>query len=315
MNAQRTTTTTASTSSTGAAHHRGTPRRARHGMIRTYGRGRSPFSLAVDYLVMTAGALLFVAPILYMVIGSLKPDAQVLDGLGGFIPRDLSLDNYSDVFRRFDSSATGYFANFFLTSVVISAIVVLGGLVVNSMAGYAFARMEWRGRDALLAGILALVVLPFEAIAVPLFYLLNDYRDTIGVQAVPFIANAFSIYLFTTFFRGMPGEIEEAARLDGAGPWRIYLRIIVPMSKPAFATVAILTFLTQWSAFLWPVLMVSDPGVRPLPLAISVFQAQPPFQWGDTMAFGVLMVLPILAVFLAFQRWFVQSVASSAVKG
>jgi multiple sugar transport system permease protein len=132
---------------------------------------------------------------------------------------------------------------------------------------------------------------------------------------VPFIANAFSVYLFTTFFRGLPTEIEEAARLDGAGPFRTYLRIIVPMSKPAFATVAILTFLTQWSAFLWPVLMVSDPAVRPLPLAISVFQGQPPFQWGDIMAFGVLMVLPILAVFLAFQRWFVQSVASTGVKG
>jgi multiple sugar transport system permease protein len=284
-------------------------------MTRTYGRRRSPLSRTVDYLIMTLGALLFAAPILYMVIGSLKPDAQVLNGLGGFVPSDLSLDNYGDVFRRFDSPATGYFSNFFMTSFVVTTIVVLGGLVVNSMAGYAFARMEWRGRDALLAGVLALIVLPFEAIAVPLFYMLNDYRDTIGVQAVPFIANAFSIYLFTTFFRGLPKEIEEAARLDGAGPWRIYLRVIVPMSKPAFATVAILTFLWQWSAFLWPVLMVSDPAVRPLPLAISVFQAQPPYQWGDIMAFGVLMVLPILVVFLAFQRWFVQSVASSAVKG
>ncbi|KAB2350095.1 carbohydrate ABC transporter permease [Actinomadura rudentiformis] len=268
-----------------------------------------------DYVAMTLGGLLFAAPILYMIIGSLKPDGEVLGGLGGFVPRNLSLGNYTDVFRRFDSDATGHLTGFFATSLIVTTIVVVGGLIINSMAGYAFARMRWRGRDLTYAAVLALVVLPFEAIAVPLFYMLNDYRDTIGVQAVPFVANAFSIYLFTTFFRGLPKEIEEAARIDGAGPWRCYLRVVVPMSKPAFATVAILTFLTQWSSFLWPVLMVSDPSVRPLPLAISVFQGQPPFQWGDIMAFGVLMVAPVLVVFLAFQRWFVRSVAATGIKG
>lgn len=282
---------------------------------RARGRRRSPWAAVADYTAMTAGVLLFAAPILYMFIGSLKPDAEVLDGLGGFVPKDLSLANYGDVLRRFDSDATGRLPGFFAVSLIVTAVVVLGGLVVNSMAGFAFSRLEWRGRDLVYAAALALVVLPFEAIAVPLFYLLNDFRNTIGVQAVPFIANAFSIYLFTTFFHELPKEIDDAARIDGAGPWRIYLRIVVPMSRPAFATVAILTFLAQWASFLWPVLMVSDPSVRPLPLAISVFQGQPPFQWGDIMAFGVLMVAPVLLVFLLFQRWFVRSVASTGVKG
>lgn len=279
------------------------------------GRRRGRLLIAADYAAMTLGVLVFAAPIIYMFIGSLKPDAEVLDGIGGFVPTNLSADNYGDVLGRFDSDATGHLGGFFAVSLMVTAVVVLGGLVVNSMAGFAFSRMRWRGRNLVYAGALALVVLPFEAIAVPLFYLLNDYRNTIGVQAVPFIANAFSIYLFTTFFRGLPEEIDDAARIDGAGPWRIYLRIVVPMSKPAFATVAILTFLAQWASFLWPVLMVSDPSVRPLPLAISVFQGQPPFQWGDIMAFGVLMVAPVLVVFLVFQRWFVRSVASSGVKG
>jgi multiple sugar transport system permease protein len=263
---------------------------------------------------MTLGTLLFSAPILYLIIGSLKPDDQVLNGLSGFAPTGLSLNNYRDVFDRFDSDATGHFLGFYTVSILVTLIVVIGGLVVNSMAGYAFARLEWRGRNAVYAFVLALVVLPFEAIAVPLFYLLNDYRNTIGVQAVPFIANALAIYLFTTFFRALPKEVEDAARIDGAGPWRIYLRIIEPMCKPAFATVAILTFLTQWASFLWPVLMVSDPSVRPLPLAISVFQGQPPFQWGDIMAFGVLMVAPVLLFFLLFQPLFVRSVAFTGGK-
>lgn len=284
-------------------------------MTVSHGRRRGPIMITADYLAMTIGVLVFAAPILYMFVGSLKPDNEVLDGLGGFVPRNLSTANYGDVFDRFDSAATGHVGGFFAVSLIVTAIVVVGGLAVNSMAGFAFSRLEWKGRDLIYAGALALVVLPFEAIAVPLFYLLNDYRNTIGVQALPFVANAFSIYLFTTFFRGLPREIDDAARIDGAGPWRIYLRIVVPMSKPAFATVAILTFLTQWASFLWPVLMVSDPAVRPLPLAISVFQGQPPFQWGDIMAFGVLMVAPVLVVFLLFQRWFVRSVASAGVKG
>ncbi|MDX2545137.1 carbohydrate ABC transporter permease [Streptomyces sp. WI04-05B] len=138
---------------------------------------------------------------------------------------------------------------------------------------------------------------------------------TLYILALPFVANAFSVYQFHTFFRTIPPSIEEAARIDGAGPWRTFFAIIVPMSKPAFASVAILTFLTQWGSFLWPVLMVSDPSVRPLPLEMSVFQAQLPPDWGQTLAFGVLLVLPVLIVFAFFQRWFVQGVASSAVKG
>ncbi len=270
---------------------------------------------AADYALMTCVALLFIAPIAYMVIGSLKPNDEVLGGLGGFAPEHLSLANYQAVFDRFDGPDTGYFLGFYAVSVGVTLIVVIGGLLVNSLAAYAFARMRWRGRDAVFALVLAVAVLPFEAIAVPLLYMLNDYRNTVAVQAVPFVVNAFSIYLFTTFFRTLPAEIEEAARVDGAGPWRMFFQIVVPMSKPVFATVAILTFLSQWSAFLWPVLMVSDPSVRPLPLAISVFQAQPPYPWGEIMAFGVMMVLPVLMVFLGFQRWFVRSVAASAVKG
>ena len=113
----------------------------------------------------------------------------------------------------------------------------------------------------------------------------------------------------------MPADYEEAARVDGAGPWKTFFLIVVPMSKPVYATVAILTFLFSWGSFLWPVLVVDDPSVRPLPLEISVFQGQPPYDWGQIFAFGVMLVAPILIVFFLFQRWFVQSVASVGVKG
>lgn len=275
----------------------------------------SPVKRTLDYLVMTVITLVFAAPIIYMFIGSFKPSDKVLNGLAGFVPEDMSLQNYTGVFARFDDPSTGYFWRFFLVSLIVTVVAVAGGLVINSLAAYSFARLQWRGKNFVFAAVIALVILPFEAIAVPLFYMLNGQRNTVFVQFLPFIANAFSIYLFYTFFINLPKQVEEAARIDGAGPWKTFFYIVVPMSKPVFASVTILTFLAVWASFLWPVLMVSDPAARPLPLALSVFQGQPPFDWGQIMAFGVMMVLPVLIVFLIFQRWFVQSVASSGLKG
>ncbi len=244
-------------------------------------KGKGPLRKAGTYLVMIVITLLFVAPILYMVIGSFKPSDKVLNGLAGFIPEDLSLDNYTGVFDRFNSPATGYFYNFYVTSLIVSVVVVVGGLIVNSMAAYALARLRWRGRNGVLLAVILLVIVPFEAITVPLFYLLNDYRNSYEVQFTPFIAQAFSVYLFYTFFVGLPKQLEEAARIDGAGPWRTFFYIVVPMSKPVFASVTILTFLSSWGAFLWPVMMVDQPQFRPLP-QISVFLGQPPTDGGSS---------------------------------
>ncbi|MEU1803875.1 carbohydrate ABC transporter permease [Streptomyces sp. NPDC019937] len=268
-----------------------------------------------DYAVLGVLAFVFILPVLYLLLGSLKPSDEVLNGLTGFLPTHLTFDNYAHVLTALNSDSTGYFWRFMGISLLVSFVVVTGGLFVNSMAAYGMSRLKWRGRDAVFTLVLLLMLVPFESVAVPLFYMFNDQRNTLYIQAIPFIANAFSVYQFHTFFRKIPPSIEEAARLDGAGPWRTFFAIIIPMSKPVFASVAILTFLMQWGSFLWPVLMVSDPSVRPLPLEMSVFQGQQPPDWGQILAFGVLLVLPVLIVFAFFQRWFVQGVASSAVKG
>ena len=271
-------------------------------------------SRGLSYVALLLLALFVISPILLMVIGSLKPEGRVLleaGSLKAFLPADVNLRNYRDVFARVD------FSRYLFNSLFITGMVVLAGLVVNSLAGYAFARLTWRGRKILFALVLAILILPLEAIAVPLFYqvTLFGWRDTYLVQIVPFIANAFSIYLFYTFFLDLPRELEEAARIDGAGVLRTFLTIIVPNSKPVFATVAILTFLIQWSVFLWPLMVTSGELVRPLPLAIATFYTLPPLQWGDIFAFGVMMVLPILLVFLVFQRWFIRGVVATGIKG
>jgi multiple sugar transport system permease protein len=272
-------------------------------------------SLILTYFTLSFVTLIFFAPIAYLVIGSFKPNDKVLNGLAGFIPEGLNLSNYKKVFATFNSDSTGYFWHFYLVSIIVSLVIVLGGLVVNSMVAFALARLQWRGRNAVLSLVILLTILPFEAIAVPLFKMLSGYRNTVFVQYIPFIASAFSIFLFYTFFIGLPKEIQEAARIDGAGPWRTFYKIIIPMSKPVFGSVTILSFLAAWNSFMFPLMMVDTVETRPLPLAMSVFFQQQQKEWGTIFAFGVLLVLPVLIIFLLFQRYFIQSVASSAVKG
>lgn len=258
--------------------------------------------------------LLFISPIAFMLAGSFKPDARVLMEAGewrAFWPTEMALQNYRDVFARVD------FARFLWNSLFINGAIVGLGLLVNALAGYAFARLAWSGRDLMLSLVMAVMIIPIEAIAVPLFYLVSlfGWRDTYLVQILPFIANAFSIYLFFTYFIGMPRELEEAARIDGAGVLRTFFSVILPNAKPVFASVAILTFLTHWGAFLWPLMVTSSESVRPLPLAIATFHGLPPLQWGDIFAFGMMMVVPVLLIFLLFQPWFVRGVAASGIKG
>ncbi|MEW8462745.1 MAG: carbohydrate ABC transporter permease [Candidatus Thiodiazotropha endolucinida] len=178
-------------------------------------------SVLLSYLLLGGMAALFIVPLLMMFVGSLKPDQSILvegGSLAAFLPSEVSLQNYADVFRRSD------FLRYFFNSLFITGCIVSSGLLVNSMAAYAFARLQWRGRDLLFNLVLALMILPFEAIAIPLFYgaSMLGLRDSFSIQIVPFIANAFAIYLFYSFFIGMPKELEEAARLDGASTLRIF---------------------------------------------------------------------------------------------
>ncbi|MGB5276685.1 MAG: carbohydrate ABC transporter permease [Gammaproteobacteria bacterium] len=277
-------------------------------------RRRTWLTSLTIYTALASIVFIFLLPVLMMVSGSLKPDARVLVDAGsvaGFIPTQMSTQNYQDVLTRVP------FMRYLFNSTLITSTIVLCGLLVNSLAGYAFARLRWPGRDRLLLAVIALMIIPLEAIAVPLFYqvTLLGWRNTYLVQIVPFIANAFSIYLFYSFFLGLPKELEEAARIDGAGPLRIFFSIVVPNARPVFATVAILTFLTPWGSLLWPLMVTHSEAVRPLPLGIAAFYTLPPLQWGDIFAFGVMMVVPVLLVFILFQRWFVRGVATTGLKG
>jgi multiple sugar transport system permease protein len=271
-------------------------------------------SALASYAGMTLLAVLFLVPLVFEFVGSIKPSDRVLaegNSWRAFVPTDVTLDNYRDALLRAD------LAHLFLNSLIITSAIVVAGIVVNSLFGYALARLAFRGRGLLVGIVIALIIIPFQAIAVPLFFIMAklEWLDTYHVQIIPFVASPFFTYLFYTFFLSIPKELEEAARVDGAGPFTTFWRVVVPLARPVYATVAILSFLFAWGELLWPVLVTRGPEVRPLPLGIAVFQTLPPIQWGDIMAFATVMTLPLLVVFLAFQDAFVRSVARTGIKG
>jgi multiple sugar transport system permease protein len=269
-------------------------------------------------------ALVFGLPLLFMIISSFKPDIQIfsdLTSIRAFLPiGDLSLDNYLGVFDRVP------FARFLLNSVLITVCTVALGLVVNSMAAFALSRITFRGQKVILGIILATLIVPFETMALPLLWWVNKlpfvdvngysqgWLDTYQVQIVPFVANAFSIYLFYQYFDSIPKELDEAATVDGAGWFRIYRSIVMPLAGPAVATVAILTFLPAWNQYLWPLMVVQSEELRPAMVGIDYFK-QLNVSWGQLMAYASIITVPVLIMFIAFQRAFINSIASSGVKG
>jgi multiple sugar transport system permease protein len=280
------------------------------------------------YVVRILLALFFAFPLVFMFVSSLKPDQQIfkdLSSLKAFLPiGDISLDNYTGVFQ------TAPAGRFLINSILITAATVILGLLVNSMAAFALARMHWRGKTLVLAAIIATLVVPFETFALPLVWWVNKlpwlvvqnfvplysvgWLDTYRVQIIPFIANAFSIYLYYSYFQSIPKDLDEAARVDGAGWFRIYRSVIMPLAGPASATVAILTFLPAWNSYLWPLMVVQTEQLRPVMVGVSYFQ-QLNVLWGQIMAYSTLITIPVLAFFLVFQRSFISSIASAGVKG
>lgn len=290
----------------------------------------------LNYALMIFLAAFFLFPLIVMLNASFKPERYAQDDLNtiyAFIPRDVTTENYSCPTYQDEVSACGdrpgvfeivNFARVLFNSVFIVVSIVIFGILVNSLAAFALARLNWRGRTLALAVIIAMIIIPFETLAIPLLLLVNQlpwidgstsWLNSYHVQIIPFVADAFSIFLFYQFFIGIPKDFDEAARVDGASAWMIYWRIILPLARPIVATVAILQFLAQWGSFLWPLMVTQGEDFRPLPIAMSVLFSQNPIQWGDIMAYASLVTLPVLFIFLLFQKWFIQSVASSGVKG
>jgi len=273
-------------------------------------------SIGIRYLILVVIALFFLFPTVFMFVSSIKNnETQIISdmsNLRAFVPYgDIGFKNYFDVFTQL------HFGRFMFNSLFIVGTVVFAGLIVNSMIAYSLARLRFRGRNIIISLIIALIIVPVESIVIPLLLMVNTvgWINSYHVQIIPFIADAFSIFLFYQFFIGIPTEIDEAAIVDGASSFRIYWNIIIPLSLPVFATVATLQFLFRWNDFLWPLMVTRGYEYRPLTVAIQQLFTQAPKMWGDIFAFASMVTIPSLVAFLIFQKWFVRSIASSGIKG
>ena len=281
---------------------------------------RSPRNLG-SYCVLVVCALFFSFPIVFMVISSFKSEKQIFLDLStvvrAFLPTEVTLENYLYIFNRVP------FWRFFANSLIVTVSTVSLGVFLNSMFAYALARLYWPGKQIILFFVIGLSIVPLETIAIPMLVLVNKlpwfdgsigWLDSYRVQIFPFAAEAFSTFLFYQFFIGIPKELDESCYLDGAKPFRIYWQIIIPLSTSIFSTVIILQSLTIWNSYLWPLMVTRSEQFRPLPIGITSLYVLN-MRWGHVLAFASLITVPILILFLIFQKWFVQSIATSGLKG
>ena len=291
-------------------------------VVSTDNRG---FRLVARYLVLGLVALVFLFPVVFMLVSSFKPDAQLLSDTGSlraFLPvGDISLDNYRDAFAR------APIGRFVFNSVLVTVVTVTLSLALCSLAAFAFVFLQWWGRAALLGVVVSTLILPFETIAIPLLLIVSKlpwiglqgfelgWLNTYRVQIVPWIADGLTIFLFVQYFKDLPRELVEAARVEGATWWQVYWRIVMPLSGPVIATGAILKTLKMYNEqYLWPLITVQSEAYRPVMVGLGYF-FQLNIAWGEVMAYLSLITVPVLAFYLVLQRAFIASIASTGVKG
>jgi multiple sugar transport system permease protein len=264
------------------------------------------------YILLTLGLVLMVGPFVWMILGSFKEQGEFLRSVPTWLPENPTLDNYERLTARLD------FPRFFMNSTIVAAAITAGNLVFAPMLGYALAKLRFRGKRVLLLLVLATMMLPAAATLIPLFVLMSqlDLVNTYAGLILPAIAGPFGVFLTRQFFSGLPDELIEAARIDGAGEFRIFWRIAMPLAAPVLATLGILTFLGAWNAFIYPLVMAQEPEMYTLPVALATF-ATGQFQadHGMLMAGSVLLVLPVLAIFILMQRWITEGIATTGLKG
>lgn len=260
------------------------------------------------FALLTVLALITVFPLLWMLTSSFKGPAEVTGTAP--LPEDPTLDNFVHVFTQVP------FLRYMFNSLLVAGVVTVVALFFHSMAAYALARLRFPGREAIFVFVFSTLLITVPAILVPLFLIVRELGllDSYAGLILPAIFNAFGIFLLRQFYLGIPGELEEAARMDGAGYWRVYWSIILPMSRPIFAALAVFFFLTNWNAYVWPLLITSDGSLTMVQNGISGFQDQFGADWNYVIAAATVAAVPTLLAFLVFQRQIVESVKTSGLK-
>ncbi|BDZ47237.1 carbohydrate ABC transporter permease [Naasia aerilata] len=276
-------------------------------------RARRSAASTLRYAALIAGAVVMVTPFVYMVSTSFKSQAYVLTVPPQFIPNPATTDNYTQALTTQD------FGLYFLNSAVVAVISTALSVLLSSMMAYGFARYRFPGRELIFRILLIGLVVPAMMLIIPQFVLAKNLGllDSLAGLVVFYVAGSLALntFLLRGFFEAIPEELDQAMQVDGAGAFTRYWRLALPLAKPALATATIFTFLATWDEFVWSLTIINSPAHRTLPVAIKLFQGQNATQWGLVFAASLLAVIPVVVVFLVFQRYFVQGLTTGAVKG
>jgi len=262
------------------------------------------------YLVLVASSIVMLVPFYWMLSTSLKLEANVFTAEPQWIPNPATLDNFVQVWTRLP------FARFIFNSVFVASMVTLSNVFFDTLAGYVFAKLKFPGRDKIFFALLLTLMVPFQVNLIPLFRLMQMLKwiDTYLGLIVPGATSIFGIYLMRQYISSIPDELLDAARVDGASEFRIFWRIVAPLSLPGIATLAIFTFMSSWTDFLWPLIVTSSMEMRTLPVGIALLQDYHTVHWAQTMAGSTIAALPMIVVFLIMQRHFIAGLTAGALK-
>ncbi len=264
------------------------------------------------YLLLIVGILLMVGPFLWMLLGSLKTQGEFLVSPPTFLPNAPTTGNYERLFNELD------FPRFFFNSSLVAIIVTVGNVLFCPMLGFALAKLQWRGKRLIMGLVLATLMVPAGITLIPNFVLMANLGlvNTYPGLILPFLVGPFGVFLTRQFMYGIPDELLEAARIDGANEWRIFWQVVIPLTIPVLATLGILTFLGSWNNFIYPLVMAQEPEMYTLPVALATFATgDHQSDHGMLMAGSVVLVVPVLIIFILFQRWITEGIATTGLKG
>jgi len=266
---------------------------------------------ALLYLALAAGAAFALLPMLWMVAASLMQAGEANSFPPRLLPAQPTLEHYRALFTRLDTG------RYLLNSTIVAVAITTVSLLINSMAGYAFAKLRFRGRDRTFRLLAMGLVIPVQVSMLPLFLLMRElgFINTYWGVIIPGLASIFGIFLIRQYTLSLPDDLIDAARIDGAGEFRIYWSIVLPVIRPILATLAIWTFLSTWNDFMWPLIVLSDQSMFTLPVALANLAGERVQDTELMMAGSVLTVLPVMLVFMFLQRYYVEGVTMGSVKG
>ncbi len=266
----------------------------------------------VWYGILFVLALVYLVPFLWLLSGSLKTSPELFASPPVWIPKMPQVQNYLDAIASFP------FFLYLRNTLIIVIFNIIGTVLSSSLVAYGFSRIPWKGRDALFVVVLVTMMLPFQVVMIPLFLLFQKFGfigTLLPMIVTSFFGNAFFIFLLRQFFMGIPHELSQAAKVDGASEFTIFFRIILPLSKPAITTVVIFVFLRCWNDFVGPLIFLNDNNLYTLSIGVQQIMSINDPRWTLLMAIGVVMILPVLLLFFVLQKYFIQGIAFSGLKG